>query len=226
MVKLHGIFLWRPVHWEQTSLQLRLSVYLIRQCASGLEWVIPPTFSWQTSGSRLGGWANQAGEYMNMQISTVRSEGSHLFRSIALDLGFASFFFSLFKIVYFWLWSAIKLIIITNEAYRKKHKTLISVKTLNSHVRNTSICTHVIIVKQSSAIAYMSRVSSGSVVSGYGLDDRAIGVRSPAGEKDSSSSLCVQTGSVAHSASCTKVPGDLYPGLSAAGAWRWPLTRF
>jgi hypothetical protein len=37
--------------------------------------------------------------------------------------------------------------------------------------------------------------SSGSIVSNYGLDDRAIGVRSPAGAKDFSSILCVQTGS-------------------------------
>jgi hypothetical protein len=34
--------------------------------------------------------------------------------------------------------------------------------------------------------------SSVSAVSDYGLDDRAIGVRSPAGAKDFSSSLCVQ----------------------------------
>jgi hypothetical protein len=40
-------------------------------------------------------------------------------------------------------------------------------------------------------------------VSGYGLDDRAIRVRSPAGAKDFSSNLCVQTGSGAHPASCT-----------------------
>jgi hypothetical protein len=33
--------------------------------------------------------------------------------------------------------------------------------------------------------------SAGSIVSDYGLDDRAIGVRSPAGAKDFSSSLCV-----------------------------------
>jgi hypothetical protein len=39
-------------------------------------------------------------------------------------------------------------------------------------------------------------------VSDYGLDDRAIGVRSPAGAKGFSSSLCVQTGSGAHPASC------------------------
>jgi hypothetical protein len=48
----------------------------------------------------------------------------------------------------------------------------------------------------------MSRVSSGSIVSVYGLNDRAIGVRSPAGAKDFSSNLCVQTGSGAHPASC------------------------
>jgi hypothetical protein len=55
-------------------------------------------------------------------------------------------------------------------------------------------------------------------VSDYGLDDRAIGVRSPAGAKDFSSNLCVQTGSEAHAASCTMGTGDLSPGQSAAGA--------
>jgi hypothetical protein len=56
------------------------------------------------------------------------------------------------------------------------------------------------------------RVSSASIVSGYGLDDRAIGVRSPAGTKDFSSSLCVQTGSGAHPASCTMGTGGPFPG--------------
>jgi hypothetical protein len=36
----------------------------------------------------------------------------------------------------------------------------------------------------------MSRVSPGSIVSDYGLDDQAIGVQSPAGAKDFSSSPC------------------------------------
>lgn len=67
------ILLWSPVHWGQTSLQLRLSVCLIRQCARGLK-MGNATFSWQTSGSRLGGWDNQAREYMNMQISTYAPE--------------------------------------------------------------------------------------------------------------------------------------------------------
>jgi hypothetical protein len=52
-------------------------------------------------------------------------------------------------------------------------------------------------------------------VSDYGLDDRAIGVRSPAGTKDFSSSLCVQTGSGAHPASCTMGTGGPFPGGKA-----------
>jgi hypothetical protein len=58
-----------------------------------------------------------------------------------------------------------------------------------------------------------SWVSSGSIVSDYGLDDRAIGVRSPAGARDFSPILCVQTGSGAHPASCTM--GTVGPFLGA-----------
>jgi hypothetical protein len=58
--------------------------------------------------------------------------------------------------------------------------------------------------------------SSVSIVSDYGLDNRTIGVRSPAGAKDFSSSLCVQTGSAAHPASCTMGTGDkARPGRDA-----------
>jgi hypothetical protein len=60
-----------------------------------------------------------------------------------------------------------------------------------------------------------SRVSSGSIVSGYGLDDRAIEVRSPAEAKDFSSILCVQTGSGTHPASCTMGTGGPFPGGKA-----------
>jgi hypothetical protein len=49
-------------------------------------------------------------------------------------------------------------------------------------------------------------------VSDYGLDDRAIGVRSPAGAKDFSSILCVQTGSGAHPASSPMGTGGPFPG--------------
>jgi hypothetical protein len=52
-------------------------------------------------------------------------------------------------------------------------------------------------------------------VSDYGLDDRAIGVRFPAGAKDFSSSLCVHTGSGADPASCTIGAGGPFPGGKA-----------
>jgi hypothetical protein len=52
-------------------------------------------------------------------------------------------------------------------------------------------------------------------VSDYGLDDQAIGVRSPTGEKDFSSNLCVQTGSGAHPDSCTMGTGGPFPGGKA-----------
>jgi hypothetical protein len=59
------------------------------------------------------------------------------------------------------------------------------------------------------------RVSSGGIVSEYGLDDRAIGVRSPAGAEDFSCSLCVQTGSGAQPASCTMGTGCPFRGGKA-----------
>jgi hypothetical protein len=52
-------------------------------------------------------------------------------------------------------------------------------------------------------------------VSDYGLDDRVIRVRSPAGAKDFSSSLRVQTGSGAHPASCKMGTGGPFPGGKA-----------
>jgi hypothetical protein len=60
-----------------------------------------------------------------------------------------------------------------------------------------------------------SRISSGSMLSDYGLDDRAIGVWSPAGAEDFSSILCVQTGSGVHPASCTMGTGSPFPGRKA-----------
>jgi hypothetical protein len=54
-------------------------------------------------------------------------------------------------------------------------------------------------------------------VSGYGLDDRAIGVRSPAGAKDFSSIICVQTGCGAHPASSPMGTGGPFLGGKA-----WP----
>jgi hypothetical protein len=47
------------------------------------------------------------------------------------------------------------------------------------------------------------------------MDDRVIGVLSPAGAEDFSSNLCVHTGSGAHPASCTMGTGGPFPGGKA-----------
>jgi len=74
-------------------------------------------------------------------------------------------------------------------------------------------------------MSWRSWCSSTTIVSDYGLNDREIRVLSPAEAKRFSSSLCVQSGSGAHPASCTMGTGGPFPrGLSAAGAWRWTLT--
>jgi hypothetical protein len=52
-------------------------------------------------------------------------------------------------------------------------------------------------------------------VSIYRLDDRAIGVPSPAGAKDFSYNLRVQTGSVVHPDSCPMGTGGPFPGGKA-----------
>jgi hypothetical protein len=71
---------------------------------------------------------------------------------------------------------------------------------------------HPLISNIAFCIMSWSRGSSVSIVSDSGLDDRAIGVRSPAWAKDFSSDLCVQTGSEAHPASCTMSTGGPFPG--------------
>jgi hypothetical protein len=58
----------------------------------------------------------------------------------------------------------------------------------------------------------MGRGSSGSIVSDYGL---TIGVRSPTGAEDFSSSPCVQTGSGAHPVSYSMSYGGPFPGGKA-----------
>jgi hypothetical protein len=52
-------------------------------------------------------------------------------------------------------------------------------------------------------------------VSGYGLDDRVIEVRSLVGAKDFSSNLCVQTGSRAHPSSCPMGTGGPFTEAKA-----------
>jgi hypothetical protein len=61
----------------------------------------------------------------------------------------------------------------------------------------------------------MSRGSSGNVVSDYGLDNRAIDVRSTTGAEDFSSNPCVQTGSGAHPVSNPMGTGGPFSGGKA-----------
>jgi hypothetical protein len=70
-------------------------------------------------------------------------------------------------------------------------------------------------VSEVRAASIIRAMTSVSIVSDYGLDDRAIEVRSPGGAKDFSSSLFVQAGSGAHSASCTMGTGGSFPGAKA-----------
>jgi hypothetical protein len=56
--------------------------------------------------------------------------------------------------------------------------------------------------------------TSVSIVSGYGLDDRAIKVRFGQSQ-NFSTNLCVQTSSEAHPASCTMGTGGPFPGGKA-----------
>jgi hypothetical protein len=68
---------------------------------------------------------------------------------------------------------------------------------------------------QTLTLSFWGWGSSVSIVSDYRLEDRAIGVRSPAEAKDVSSISCVQAISEAHPASYPKV---ISPEVKAAGA--------
>jgi hypothetical protein len=57
--------------------------------------------------------------------------------------------------------------------------------------------------------------SSGTIVSGYGLKDRATRFDTQQRREDISSNLCVQTGSGAHPASCPMGTGGPFPGGEA-----------
>jgi hypothetical protein len=74
----------------------------------------------------------------------------------------------------------------------------------------------------SALVSYVFDTANGlSVMSDYGLDNRTIGVRSPAETKRIFPLACVQTGSGAHPASCTMdtvgpfLGGKVRPGRDA-----------
>jgi hypothetical protein len=75
---------------------------------------------------------------------------------------------------------------------------------------------HILLFESVEKNSSRSRGSSGSIVSDYGLDDRAIEVRSPTEAEDFSSSLCVLTSPRAHPASCPMgTGGKARPGRDA-----------
>jgi hypothetical protein len=77
---------------------------------------------------------------------------------------------------------------------------------------------HTVYLKLVLILSFHLHLEPGSLVSivyDYGLDNRAIGVRSPVGAKDFSSNLCVQTSSEAHPASCAMGTGGPFPGAKS-----------
>jgi hypothetical protein len=68
-----------------------------------------------------------------------------------------------------------------------------------------------------------SQCSSVSIVFDYGLDDRAIGVQSPADAKDFSCNLCVQSSSEADPAFCPMGTGSPFPGVKRGRGVTLPL---
>jgi hypothetical protein len=88
----------------------------------------------------------------------------------------------------------------------------VGVRVPTQHFRDFPLFTAAFSNKSGLSAKRGEPVSSVIIVSGYGLDDRAIEVQSPAEAKDISCSLCVQTSSGAHQASCTVGTWGLFPG--------------
>jgi hypothetical protein len=71
------------------------------------------------------------------------------------------------------------------------------------------------VVENNSCPYQIWRDSSVSIMTGYGLDYRAIEVRSPAEARGFSSNLYVQIGSGVYPDSCPMSTGNLFPGGNA-----------
>jgi hypothetical protein len=96
--------------------------------------------------------------------------------------------------------------------YQYKRGTLL----LEKGYKSEECCWREIFIELSMAVFYnLGAGVAVSIVSGYGLDDRAIEVRSATETRDFSSNLCFQTDSEAHTASCPAVSGGPFPGGKA-----------
>jgi hypothetical protein len=83
--------------------------------------------------------------------------------------------------------------------------------TLKKNTKRGTFCgenSHSLVIKASDTHSYLEPVSSGSIMSDYGLDDPG----SIPGAKDFSSILCVQTDSGVHPASSPMGTGGPFPG--------------
>jgi hypothetical protein len=91
-----------------------------------------------------------------------------------------------------------------------------------SHIKQICVSKISKCVRKKVIISY-SCDSSVGVVTGYGMDDRMVGVRFLAVAGNFSIHHRVQTGSGAQPASYTMGSGSSFPGSKAAGAWNWPF---
>jgi hypothetical protein len=66
--------------------------------------------------------------------------------------------------------------------------------------------------------------SAVGMATGYGLDDRRVGVRSPVGGKNFHFSMSSRPTLGPTQPSIQWMPATFSPGSKAAGAWSWPLT--
>jgi membrane-associated phospholipid phosphatase len=69
-----------------------------------------------------------------------------------------------------------------------------------------------------------SRGSAVGIATGYGLDDRGVGVRVPVGSRIFSSPLCPDRLWGLPNDHSKGYGGGSFPGGKAVGAWSWPLT--
>jgi hypothetical protein len=112
-------------------------------------------------------------------------------------------------------WSKPFIIKAAGNPHRSVYKPLDNLTPASGRCFVCTALRHTHDIPVTTVVLCRSRVSSGSNMSDYELDDRANGVRSPTGAQDFSSSLCIQTDSGAHPASCTMGTGSPFPGGKA-----------
>jgi hypothetical protein len=107
------------------------------------------------------------------------------------------------------------------------HRTWLSKSNFAFLLKTTSSTVMLLFSSQDNILYNICRYTIGSwgssvsIVSDYGPDDQAVGVRFPAETKDFASSLCVQTGSGDHPASYPMGSGVLSLGVKRSWFMTW-----